>query len=101
MIDSPCGRIDHGARAQIAAIIPSLSNQFITFVQSSERANFTEVLENLSNSVNHVTIFNKVIFDKDKASLPNIPKNAIKTDDAFIIHDQKFFNEFDEAKGIQ
>ena len=72
-----------------------LSNQFITFVQSAEKAAFTNILEKeSSNSVNHITIFNKSLFNENREKLPSMPKDTVKTDDAFIIHDKKFFNEF-------
>jgi DNA sulfur modification protein DndD len=97
IFDSPCGKIDLHVRRDLSDPLLELvkkNGQFITFVQSSERLDFTTAIENKvnANEILHLTIFDKSRFSSK--DLPNLPTNKIETKNAFFINDKDFFNNF-------
>ena len=61
------------------------NGQFITFVQSGEREDFTTTIENLvnDNEILHLTIFDKERFTNE--NLPSLPSVKIETNNAFLL----------------
>ncbi len=97
IFDSPCGRIDLHVRKDLSEPLVDLvkkNGQFITFVQSGERADFTTTIENLveDNEILHLTIFDKERFANE--NMPTLPDTKIETSNAFFVKEKKFFNEF-------
>jgi DNA sulfur modification protein DndD len=80
VMDSPAGPIDNDVRAEIANIIPDLTDQFISFVISPEREAFTEVLDDKMNgNIQYITGFNfknKQIPEKDKNNFTIVGNNG-------------------------
>jgi len=97
IFDSPCGAIDLYVRRDLSEPLVELvkkNGQFITFVQSSERLEFTTAIEKKVNinEILHLTIFDKSRFSSK--DLPSLPTNKIETENAFFINDRDFFNNF-------
>lgn len=58
VVDSPAGSIDLRVRAQVAELVPKLTNQFIAFIISTEREGFLDSLErSVESKVQYVTLF--------------------------------------------
>ena len=102
IFDSPCGKIDLHVRKDLSEPIVDLvkkNGQFITFVQSSERADFTTTIENLvgEDEIFHLTIFDKERFENE--NMPSLPSAKIETNNAYFVKEKKFFNEFSPSSG--
>jgi len=97
IFDSPCGKIDLHVRKDLSEPLVDLvkrDGQFITFVQSGERLDFTTTIEDKvkSEEIFYLTIFDKERFSKE--NLPEIPKNKFETNNAIFVEDKNFFNNF-------
>jgi len=97
IFDSPCGAIDLYVRRDLSEPLVELvkkNGQFITFVQSSERLEFTTAIEKKVNinEILHLTVFDKSRFSSK--DLPNLPTNKIETENAIFVNDRDFFNNF-------
>ncbi len=97
IFDSPCGKIDLHVRKDLSEPMVDLvknNGQFITFVQSGERADFTTTIENLVNDkeILHLTIFDKERFENE--NMPQLPNTKVESNNAYFIKEKKFFNEF-------
>jgi len=97
IFDSPCGKIDLHVRKDLSEPIVDLvknNGQFITFVQSGERLDFTTTIEDKvkSEEILYLTIFDKERFSRE--NLPEIPKNKFETNNAIFVEDKHFFNNF-------
>ena len=97
IFDSPCGKIDLHVRKDLSEPMVDLvknNGQFITFVQSGERADFTTTIENLvsDKEILHLTIFDKERFENE--NMPQLPNTKVESDNAYFIKEKKFFNEF-------
>ena len=76
--------------------------QFITFVQSAERDNFTETIEKKvkENEISYLTIYDKERFSVD--GLPDLPKDkTFETDNGVFIYDKNFFNTFSPTTDLK
>ncbi len=97
IFDSPCGKIDLHVRKDLSEPMVDLvknNGQFITFVQSGERADFTTTIENLvsDKEILHLTIFDKERFENE--NMPQLPDTKAESNNAYFIKEKKFFNEF-------
>ena len=97
IFDSPCGKIDLHVRKDLSEPMVDLvknNGQFITFVQSGERADFTTTIENLvsDKEILHLTIFDKERFENE--NMPQLPDTKVQSNNAYFIKEKKFFNEF-------
>ena len=102
IFDSPCGKIDLHVRKDLSEPMVDLvknNGQFITFVQSGERADFTTTIENLvsDKEILHLTIFDKERFKNE--NMPQLPDTKVESNNAFFIKEKKFFNEFSPSTG--
>ena len=102
IFDSPCGKIDLHVRKDLSEPMVDLvknNGQFITFVQSGERADFTTTIENLvsDKEILHLTIFDKERFKNE--NMPQLPDTKVESNNAFFIKEKKFFNEFSPSSG--
>ena len=102
IFDSPCGKIDLHVRKDLSEPMVDLvknNGQFITFVQSGERADFTTTIENLvsDKEILHLTIFDKERFENE--NMPQLPDTKVESNNAFFIKEKKFFNEFSPSSG--
>ena len=71
------------------------NGQFITFVQSAERVNFTETIEKKvkENEINYLTIYDKDRFPSE--GLPSLPEEKTEqTTNGVFVYDKNFFNVF-------
>jgi DNA sulfur modification protein DndD len=97
IFDSPCGKIDLHVRKDLSEPLVDLvkkNGQFITFVQSGERLDFTTTIE---DKVDPKEILYLTIFDKERFSnenLPEIPENKYETNNAIFVKEKNFFNNF-------
>ena len=104
IFDSPCGKIDLHVRKDLSEPLVELvknNGQFITFVQSGERADFTTTIE---NKVDPKEILYLTIFDKERFStenLPILPDTKFETNNAIFVKDKKFFNEFSPSSSLK
>ena len=98
IFDSPCGPIDLHVRNDLSESLSELikeNGQFITFVQSAERDNFTETIEKKvkENEILYLTIYDKERFLVD--GIPNLPKEkTVETNNSVFVSDKNFFNTF-------
>ena len=91
VMDSPAGPIDDDVRKEIAELIPSLTDQFISFVISVERSSFADVLADNSNgNIQFITGFN---YNNKKISETNEIKFEKYGNGAFNFQ-KNFFFEF-------
>ena len=102
IFDSPCGKIDLHVRKDLSEPMVDLvknNGQFITFVQSGERADFTTTIENLvsDKEILHLTIFDKERFENE--NMPQLPDTKAESNNAYFIKEKKFFNEFSPSSG--
>ena len=104
IFDSPCGKIDLHVRKDLSEPLADLvknNGQFITFVQSGERADFTTTIE---NKVDNKEILYLTIFDKERFSnenLPSLPDAKFESNNAIFVKDKKFFNEFSPSSNLK
>lgn len=95
VVDSPAGPIDLAVRPKIGELIPHLTEQFIAFTISSERARFTTPLKAASGSqIQFITLFRK-----GSAALERLAHergNVVETPDGLIVSGEDFFNEFQQ-----
>ncbi|WP_345861828.1 AAA family ATPase [Shewanella algae] len=93
VVDSPAGPIDLAVRPKIAALIPSLTGQFIAFTISSERERFTAPLKRASSTkVQFVTLFRKGSEKLERAAREK--GTVTETCDGLNVAGEVFFNEF-------
>ena len=91
VVDSPAGPIDLEVRANVAQLVPKLSNQFIAFVISAERPGFLPALRETvaDNDIQYITIFRKdTPFDKTAED------GVEESDDGYMVSSYDFFNQF-------
>ena len=64
------------------------NGQFITFVQSGERADFTTTIENLvsDKEILHLTIFDKERFENE--NMPQLPDTKVESNNAYFIKEK-------------
>ena len=105
IFDSPCGVVDLHVRSDLSESLVELikqEGQFIAFMQSSERDQFTETIE---KKVNKKDIFYLTIYDKERFSsngMPNLPKEkSEETKNAIFVNDKVFFNNFTPSSDIK
>lgn len=97
VVDSPAGPIDLAIRPKIGALIPKLTNQFIAFTISSERAQFIPDLKAASaEPVQFLTVFRKG--DTTLESLARATGRSVETNDGCVVADEKFFSQFQLEK---
>ena len=100
IFDSPCGPIDLHVRKDLSEPIVDLvkkNGQFITFVQSSERQDFTTEIEKKveAKQILYLTIFDKERFSTE--NLPTLPENKYQSSNAWFVKDKHFFNQFNPS----
>ena len=94
VVDSPANPIDNTVRREIGQMLPQLCDQFITFVISSEKASFTNVLGEHAKTAQYVTIFRDLPSAARYKEL--IPTGKTRSSDRFIlVEDREFFDHFD------
>lgn len=94
IVDSPANPIDNTVRREIARILPSLCDQFVTFVISSEKQSFTDVLGESAESAQFVTVFRKL--EATQPYLERLPPGGTKESDDYVLVDgREFFDAFD------
>ena len=104
IFDSPCGPIDLHVRDDLSNSLTDLiknNGQFITFVQSAERVNFTETIEKKvnENEINYLTIYDKDRFPSE--GLPNLPEEKTEqTKNGVFVYDKNFFNVFNPTTNV-
>jgi hypothetical protein len=100
IVDSPANPIDLRVRPRIAELIPSLTQQFVAFIISSERQSFVEPLEKKSpGRVQYITVFRKGPEDLERAARKE--GGFRETSDGMAVVGQEFFSSFhlDEEDG--
>lgn len=94
IVDSPAGALDNTVRRSIGETIPRLTNQFVTFIISSERQNFIdEGVERATNDVQYVTIFRKKIAEY-ASSAEAFDRKSVSVD-GIVVDSKQFFEAFD------
>lgn len=95
VVDSPAGPIDLAVRPKIGELIPHLTEQFIAFTISSERARFTAPLKAANDSeVQFITLFRKGSAELER--LAHERGKVVETHDGLIVSGEDFFNEFQQ-----
>ncbi len=93
VVDSPANPIDYEIRSKIGDLAPSLTNQFIAFVISSEREKFLPALRAAANGqIKYITLFRKKI--ARHAQRARTTSNHVETADGLLVEDEAFFNDF-------
>ena len=93
VVDSPANPIDNDIRANIGQLVPSLTGQFVAFMISSERGRFLESLRKASTGdIQYITVFRKSVKHLAEKAVSN--HATIATPDGLVVHDEKFFDEF-------
>jgi hypothetical protein len=94
IVDSPAGPLGNSVRREIGKTIPRLTNQFVSFVISSERPDFISGgIEKVTNQIQYITIFRKRI--SNYSELAKKIKGTILTSDGVIVYDKQFFYDFE------
>lgn len=94
VVDSPAGPIDHTVRRSVAKLLPEVCDQFITFVISSEKHSFTDVLGQAASQAQYITIYRALeATDSYESQLP--ATGVTRTDRFIAVEDRKFFDLFD------
>ena len=99
IVDSPCGSIDGVKRKAIGSSIPLATDQFITFITDTERANFVSSIKNITkDKCSFTTIFWKGP-DVDKWIKDfNIPQKEVEMHDTWgMVKGFKSFNKYNLA----
>ena len=93
IVDSPAGPIDLAVRPRIGELIPRLTDQFIAFTISSERAGFVQKLKQAAGGdVQFLTIYRKGTLAAQSA--PAITSSITETVDGVLVEGEEFFNSF-------
>jgi len=94
IVDSPAGPLGNKVRREIGKTIPRLTNQFVSFVISSERPDFINGgIEKVAKEIQYITIFRKRISDYFEEAKKI--KGTISTSDGVIVCDKQFFYDFE------
>ncbi|MET0002055.1 MAG: hypothetical protein ABW087_00310 [Candidatus Thiodiazotropha sp.] len=94
VVDSPANPIDNTVRREVAKMLPELCDQFITFVISSEKPAFTDVLGEHAHKSQFITIFRKL--EATAPYLKNLPSTGVlESNDFVLVEDRRFFDAFD------
>ena len=93
IVDSPANPIDHTVRREVARLIPTVCDQFITFVISSEKKAFTSVLGETADKSQFLTIFRKL--DGTDGHLTNGQKGVSESARFVMVEGREFFDSFD------
>jgi exonuclease VII small subunit len=94
IVDSPAGPLGNKVRREIGKTIPRLTNQFVSFVISSERPDFISGgIEKVAKEIQYITIFRKRISDYFEEAKKI--KGTISTSDGVIVCDKQFFYDFE------
>jgi DNA sulfur modification protein DndD len=93
VVDSPAGPIDLAVRAEVAELVPRLTQQFIAFVISSEREGFLDpLIRACEDDVQLVTLFRKGVAERDEAA-KRVPGTK-ETRDGLLVPGEEFFRRF-------
>lgn len=93
VVDSPAGPIDLAVRPKIGELIPHLTEQFIAFTISSERARFIAPLKAANNSeIQFITLFRKGSPELERAAYEK--GTVLETSDGLNVSGEDFFTEF-------
>ena len=85
VVDSPCGSLETGRRSEIGKLIPSLCNQFISFIIDTERPAFVNSIEESCShdQIKYITMFRNT---EGYSYLANtLPNTGIKISDSSIL----------------
>lgn len=92
VVDSPAGPLDHPKRAAIAKLIPRLTNQFVAFTISTERAFFQDKLESACRgAVQYLTLFRKGSRELERQAKRY---SSHETEDGVLVENRTFFEGF-------
>ena len=97
VVDSPAGPIDLDIRPKIGGLIPNLTQQFVAFTISSERAKFIAPLKHATRSeIQFITLFRKGAVELEQiAEIGGDGDGTVgETGDGIMVVDESFFNEF-------
>ena len=93
VVDSPANPIDLKVRAEVATLLPRLTDQFIAFTISSERAGFVDPLEEAANGrVQYVTMFKKG--NRKLEEQARRESGCEVSNDGVMVHGKGFFRSF-------
>ena len=93
VVDSPANPIDYDIRPKIGQLAPMLTDQFIAFVISSERAVFLPSLKKASKKdIKYITLFRKGASRHEERAEKS--SGCIKTTDGYQVVDEEFFGDF-------
>jgi len=93
VVDSPANPIDLSVRAKIGELIPSLTDQFIAFTISSERAGFIGNLSTAaSGDVQYITLFRRGPVELESSAI--LEADHLLTDDGVRVIGKRFFESF-------
>ena len=93
VVDSPANPIDLKVRGEVADLLPKLTDQFIAFTISSERAGFVEPLDNAAGgAVQYVTMFRKGNTELEERARSG--EGCRESVDGITVHGAEFFREF-------
>jgi len=95
IVDSPANPIDLAIRPKIGELVPRLTDQFVAFVISSERAGFvSSAVSGQRARTRLLTLFRKGATryeDRAKATA-----GSVMTEDGIMVVDEGFFGEFQQ-----
>ena len=96
VVDSPANPIDYDIRPKIGRLAPSLTDQFIAFVISSEREKFLPSLQSSSNNkrIEYITLFRKGASRHEEKALKSPGYKTTK--DGIQVLGRGFFSDFQE-----
>ena len=92
IVDAPVTALDGRVRNEIAAILPEVCPQFIGFVLDTERQDFVEKLDRVSNgNVQYLTAYEDSV--KNEKLLATIPDSGVeRTTNGVVVDGKDYFN---------
>jgi DNA sulfur modification protein DndD len=94
IVDSPAGALGLKIRREIGQTIPTMTEQFVSFVTTSERQGFLEGgLDTSGKSIQFITIFRSRI--TDYAVKASTIHSSHRTSDGIVVEDEEFFKNFE------
>ncbi|SNS20493.1 hypothetical protein SAMN05446037_100612 [Anaerovirgula multivorans] len=97
IVDSPANSIDLKVRAEVAQLIPKLTDQFIAFTISSERESFILLLEKACDEkIQYITLFRSG--DQELEELTKNYDNVQHTNDGICVSEREFFLKFHKER---
>jgi hypothetical protein len=102
IVDHPVTALQESARREMGQTISTICHQFVGFVIDTEKIGFLPSLKNKAKSLNLTTIFRNIKGNEPYLDLlPADTSKFVKSKNAVICKDEKFFDSFRDLNEIK